>query len=498
MSRKIGIYFWPLSNSIDWKLKWRSTQPQHRRYLLFRDEWDIKVVVLASGKEPEPNLFSDIPDVDVPDIVPDVVDVDPDVVVPDVVVVPDIVVPAVAVVDVVDQSQNRNNDLLFFGPDNDSDNNDDGSSDDRENKEEGEIPAPAHGSVPDHKYKVHGVSSLGQKIVTLDSWPSTFQVILLRLRINPPIPWHEDKWLCQFEPGKHNMNIPKQTLFRISFHFSPEFVDEGSNDCHPYKLALHAAYNYLIGIHPTTFFKLFSPFFDFSPTKRDLIHNHSYWSYLKIKSEGLIVAATSNWIGGGDSIYVISLKGEAMVKQWYLLGLYDAISVLQLFRQSPAGGELGVLEAPLKSVCGQQGKHQAGALNPLGSCPHHHVFKSSDYQKYEQARDKMLHSNVNVGRAALMWGGIIWQLVKDMVHIKKVTDGPTHTCGQTGASFGQFNGHFLCNKVLEVDEEELIIGVYKIPSCRPNQGAHMSWWPKMSTWLTGKMNHGFWSDDDEN
>lgn len=83
-----------------------------------------------------------------------------------------------------------------------------------------------------------------------------------------------------------------------------------------------------------------------------------------------------------------------------------------------------------------------------------------DYRDYEEARDDFLRGPF--GRAALLRGGIIWRLSKEIVPIYEVFDGPTQMAKEFGQVVLTTGGDDMIDDNLSDEQLGLISGLYHI------------------------------------
>ncbi|KAJ3871399.1 hypothetical protein F5051DRAFT_340943, partial [Lentinula edodes] len=130
----------------------------------------------------------------------------------------------------------------------------------------------------------------------------------------------------------------------------------------------------------------------------------------------------------------------------------------------------------------------------LGFRPAGFLPNLQDYQAYEVVRNEFLRSAR--GRAALLGGGIVARLARDIVNKHDVYDGPTVHALQEGE-------HALCRAFwddqLTSEETDLICGTYEVATGMEGiqQTATRSWWPRPNSWKTCGLNCGYWSKDAE-
>ncbi|KAJ3886305.1 hypothetical protein GG344DRAFT_69781 [Lentinula edodes] len=127
-----------------------------------------------------------------------------------------------------------------------------------------------------------------------------------------------------------------------------------------------------------------------------------------------------------------------------------------------------------------------------------------DYCAYEILRDDFLRSAR--GRAALLAGGIISRLAREVVDVNDVCDGPTGHALQEGEyslcvwEAGQNRAFW--DDQLTNEEMDLICGSYEVVTGLVSkdgveQTAIRSWWPRSGSWRSCGLNCGYWSGDAE-
>ncbi|KAF8058571.1 hypothetical protein FPV67DRAFT_1372191, partial [Lyophyllum atratum] len=98
-------------------------------------------------------------------------------------------------------------------------------------------------------------------------------------------------------------------------------------------------------------------------------------------------------------------------------------------------------------------------FNGLGYRPSNYKPDKTDYDTYEDTRNKFLRSQR--GRAALLYGGIISRLAKDIAPYQHVFDGPTQDVLENGVLIsGKDSGYW--DDAMTEHEINLICGVYKV------------------------------------
>ncbi|KAK7433537.1 hypothetical protein VKT23_019846 [Stygiomarasmius scandens] len=331
---------------------------------------------------------------------------------------------------------------------------------------------------------------------------SVFDVMRFRLGFCPPVPFVRHERFDAAQPNSYTRTDANHALFAVGLRNAMEFRGNASAQNNVYRDFIHSMYNYCVSTNA----KFFSPLFDFPPSMLNNIKQHSRWNVSSVYLNSVNLPI-STW--QSDTMYIVGVKDDPLVKQWYLLGLYDATTVLQLFRQNPAG-DMGIMAAvrellrwgvpfitlkPLKNAPVIHDKQRSNTQVGLGVRVLNHQFDAAEYAAYESAKnDVLLSSN---GRLALMQGGILWRLAKDIIPSRTVTSGPRSSVKHTGKSFGSLQDHELCEEVLTENEVNVIVGLYKVDTETKNQVSDMSWWPKPVSWAKGNRNFGFWSADDE-
>ncbi|KAK0215265.1 hypothetical protein EDD85DRAFT_751844, partial [Armillaria nabsnona] len=132
----------------------------------------------------------------------------------------------------------------------------------------------------------------------------------------------------------------------------------------------------------------------------------------------------------------------------------------------------------------------------LGYHPANYCPDFIDYLAYENHRDSFLHSQR--GRAALMAGGILGHLAKDIVEYRQVYYGPSDEVFASGISLQSDRGDYsYWDDDLKTEEVDLLCGIYQVDTGllingKP-QTTQISWWPKPAAWEGSGLNVGFWS-----
>lgn len=209
-------------------------------------------------------------------------------------------------------------------------------------------------------------------------------------------------------------------------------------------------YNFFISNTHTP--RAFPPIWDFHPHYHDLITRNGVFQYQR----------------AGRDVHLLGVTGSPLSSQWYVLAIRDATTILQIFRQSPRS-LLGIARdllnqgTPFHTVKCVKEVPSPPPERPnfgLGHRPEGHKFHPCEYSAYERAKSNILSSAF--GRVALLRGGILWRLAKDMVSIKSVTRGPTSSCKTQGNLVGRYDSYGLVDDFLTSEEEDIICGVYHV------------------------------------
>ncbi|KAL0569649.1 hypothetical protein V5O48_012311 [Marasmius crinis-equi] len=147
----------------------------------------------------------------------------------------------------------------------------------------------------------------------------------------------------------------------------------------------------------------------------------------------------------------------------------------------------------------------SGCRARLGFRPHGYKFILEDFRAYVAIRDEFLSSPR--GRAAVLAGGLLARLAKDVVNKTDVLSGPSRdflTAWMYGEQFSdpQEQTYIYWDDRLTEEEVNLICGVYEVATgpILPNgtyQTAELSWFPKPGAWKVSGLNCGYWSRDAE-
>ncbi|KAJ6598246.1 hypothetical protein DFH09DRAFT_1022563 [Mycena vulgaris] len=135
----------------------------------------------------------------------------------------------------------------------------------------------------------------------------------------------------------------------------------------------------------------------------------------------------------------------------------------------------------------------------LGYRPQDFRTDAGEYAGYEAIRNRIFCSGR--GRAALMMGGIIARLARDVVALQSVYRGPTKTVSVDGQCV--WDGHpsapAYWDDALTAEELEIICGVYEVatgvsdPNREGGQTRCGSWWPLPAAWSLSGLDMGHWT-----
>ena len=136
-----------------------------------------------------------------------------------------------------------------------------------------------------------------------------------------------------------------------------------------------------------------------------------------------------------------------------------------------------------------------------------------EYLAYKEAKLDLLNSSVE--QVAVMKGGIVWQLSKDVVKHGIVLKDPSSLSRADSFVVGMLEGDYLVDDNLDSAAKDIICGVYHVlaedmqPSFNirviielglgsKGQVTKLSWWPKASAWENSGLDVRYWSQNCEN
>jgi hypothetical protein len=180
---------------------------------------------------------------------------------------------------------------------------------------------------------------------------------------------------------------------------------------------------------------------------------------------------TTGW--QNRKVIVIGTQDKPLVEQWYLLGLFDYSSIMQLFRMNDYS-HIPILQSirhllawgiPFVTLKPYKNPPDPTRMAPckvrsLGHRPSRYKFTDRDYNEYEVRREELLSGSI--GRVALTRGGIIGRLAKDVIDGSKlVTRGPGHI-HDNSVVVTELDGFYLCEELLTQQQQDIICGVYEV------------------------------------
>lgn len=129
----------------------------------------------------------------------------------------------------------------------------------------------------------------------------------------------------------------------------------------------------------------------------------------------------------------------------------------------------------------------------LGLRPANYRPRSDDYNAYVSARTDIFRSHL--GRAALLKGGLVARLARDLVGASDVLSGPEPS---TSEIVGTVDGVQLVDDRLSDYLLDVISGVYYVETAADAKiHQHLSWWPKDGVWYSSGYFTEQWSADAE-
>ncbi|KAJ8096166.1 hypothetical protein PM082_000074 [Marasmius tenuissimus] len=139
----------------------------------------------------------------------------------------------------------------------------------------------------------------------------------------------------------------------------------------------------------------------------------------------------------------------------------------------------------------------------LGNRPQNYSPDINDFIAYESARNEFLKSNR--GRAAVLAGGLIARIAREVIPEEAVVYGPDPTSVlQTGTCLFTADGLGYWDHMITEEEIDLVCGVYYVQTrFSRDQGnnkylsSHKSWFPRPGAFNAGSLNVGYWSKDCE-
>ena len=198
-------------------------------------------------------------------------------------------------------------------------------------------------------------------------------------------------------------------------------------------------------------------------------------------------------------LYTIS--STSAVQGHWMICLRDPTTVLQIYRNRWTTLDTIVRELVFRGIpfytgvpdpspkVVEKGYESKGlGLRPMGYYP-----RSHDYNAYVSARTDVFRSHL--GRAALLKGGLVARLARDVVEVSDVLSGPEPS---TSEMIGTVGGVKLVDDRLSDYLLDVISGVYYVETeTDAHIHQHLSWWPKDGTWYSSGFFTEQWSADAE-
>ncbi|KJA24986.1 hypothetical protein HYPSUDRAFT_135476 [Hypholoma sublateritium FD-334 SS-4] len=132
-----------------------------------------------------------------------------------------------------------------------------------------------------------------------------------------------------------------------------------------------------------------------------------------------------------------------------------------------------------------------------------HVFTALDFQSYTY---RCKHILGEIGRGALLQGGILARIAREFISIESALDGPSHQVlvNRTGASFrSESNGYEYWDDTINQTEIDIICGTYYVPTGKLAMVIHkdrmkaISWFPPPSVWAANGFAWLEWTEASE-
>ena len=214
-------------------------------------------------------------------------------------------------------------------------------------------------------------------------------------------------------------------------------------------------------------------------------------------SNGIRLGGTTLQVSLGSAaegpLYLIHPPGHIHQYPWVIATVH-ASTVLLIFRRGwdsmgIIARELTQQGVPFSTVSAIDRRYKAPPALPirgLGTRPAQFRPSIIDYNEYVRRREDLLRGPR--GRAALMHGGLVARIARDVLDVNIVLDGPS----PNSITVGQHGPFFLFDDRLTADDLDVICGVYYVFSeGAPSSGGgqrgdgtrtHLSWWPQFTTW----------------
>lgn len=204
-------------------------------------------------------------------------------------------------------------------------------------------------------------------------------------------------------------------------------------------------------------------------------------------------------------LYVVHPVGRPDAPSW-VISTPDAAIVLLIFRRKLYSMEAiarelvecGACFGTVKVSCSIPLYPPSCPTRGLGLRPKDFAITKEDYDEYLRRREHLLKGPR--GCAALMHGGIVSRIARDVLDLSVVLIGPSAEAVSVGlasryAVADEVYQYTLNDDHLSTHEFDIICGVYYVKNCGSTSETtdggkyiHLSWWPRDYTW---KMHNGF-------
>ena len=202
----------------------------------------------------------------------------------------------------------------------------------------------------------------------------------------------------------------------------------------------------------------------------------------------LLVVTTST-----PTVYLLRNPGGTLLTDPWMIATKDASTVLLVFRKKwssvhVVARELTRRGARFNTVKATTTMPQPPQLStvPLGIRLKGYSFTREDYDEYLRRRNHLLRGHK--GRAALMHGGIIARIAREITEPAAVLDGPIYG----DDVICEYNDLFFVDDQLTKSDKYIICGVYFTQTEQSPEGEtlvngairELSWWPQDSLWTS--------------
>jgi hypothetical protein len=198
--------------------------------------------------------------------------------------------------------------------------------------------------------------------------------------------------------------------------------------------------------------QVFPPLWDLGPARSQEIYADPYFQHRRYDY----------------GLHVIGVYDRHFLDQWYLLTVYDARVVVELFSTPKASLAEMVRYLIRNGIRFSTGKPVVNLPTPLpmpggngqSFLQKSHQFTITDFEDYQRRKAALLSGAA--GRAAITCGGILWRLSIAHVAEKRITAGPSSSVISSGKVVANLLSRYLVDDALTTDEEDIICGVYKV------------------------------------